>query len=97
MYFSKLAGLALLALASTTLAAPAPIEEVEARGEALEARGFGCPLNRQQCNDHVSRQFFRDSVERKLTFLGYSAFPLVEDEPEGTVPELCVCKELFSS
>ncbi len=56
MYFSKAITLAVVALFTTALAAPA----AEALAEAapvendLVARGFGCPFNRYQCNEHVS-------------------------------------------
>ncbi|MCJ1365130.1 hypothetical protein MMC16_004250 [Acarospora aff. strigata] len=54
MYFSKIAVFSFF----VALAAAAPVAEAEAAPElSVRApenlkRGFGCPFNRQQCNDH---------------------------------------------
>lgn len=67
MHFSKIAVLVpfVLALAAAAPAAePAPQPEAIAELEDIEQlhqltkRGFGCPLNRQECNDHVRNPSF---------------------------------------
>lgn len=56
MYLSKIALFLPFVLA---LASAAPVAEAEAapelavRAPEMLKRGFGCPFNRQQCNDHV--------------------------------------------
>ena len=56
MYFSRIALFLPLVL---SLAAAAPVAEAEAapelavRAPEMLKRGFGCPFDRQACNDHV--------------------------------------------
>ena len=57
MHFIKVTSTLLFVtlLATGVVANPTPNEEAYAvAGEALGKRGFGCPLNKYECNEHVS-------------------------------------------
>lgn len=55
MYLSKAIVFVVATLFTTTFAAPAadPVAEPAPVDAELAPRGFGCPFNRYQCNDHV--------------------------------------------
>lgn len=64
MYFSKAITIAAVALFTSALAAPAadPVAEAAQVEGNLAPRGFGCPFDRNECNEHVSSPQHEGSI-----------------------------------
>jgi hypothetical protein len=100
MHLSKVFAVFTIAFTTETLAAP--VAEALAVDTALPfehikivARGFGCPLSRQQCNDHVSE--YRESFIQTYTLTNIHSVSLSREEGlEDTVLVYCDCKQRHS-
>lgn len=89
MYLSKTLAVFAIAFAASIVAVPvagSTAEDLSLTNEhaRITARGSGCPLFRQQCNDHVSDYCIASAETCADKY--HSAFLLEEEEPEDIVP-----------